>query len=359
MVPEATAQLRWDIDDDGAADVEQTRGSVFYRVDSGRPFVVHTPAGTVRVTGTCFQIEVTPMSKKHLFASGAAGAAIAAAVVITVYEGRVVAETDAARSELVAGTRATIDPSGGAIVASNDSKAPASALSSELARVIVDDASASREQLIARAGEQRVEIEKLRIRIAQLEQRATVPSSTAEDGRAWYDPSPERLAEWAKECHIRYDEPGFDRWKPLRADLGNGLGLEPGEIPAYNAAMTEVQQQWRTLVRALYIETTGDTAGADVLSLDAMRGEILEKSPPEELGQVLQRLAAERAGLAAPPADLSKTSPLERLFRALSALGDQSEAAIAKRLGAERAKAIRGDGWGSRSDQSGCPRGPG
>ncbi|MBA3541572.1 MAG: hypothetical protein H0T79_18305 [Deltaproteobacteria bacterium] len=76
---------------------------------------------------------------------------------------------------------------------------------------------------------------------------------------------------------------------------------------------------------------------------------------PRERGE---RDAADRAGacgLAIPPTDLSRTSPLERLLRASLQLGDQAEAALAKKLGAERARAIRGDGWGSRSDYSGCP----
>jgi hypothetical protein len=119
--------------------------------------------------------------------------------------------------------------------------------------------------------------------------------------------------------------------------------------------MAEVHKQWKQLVRALYLEATGDTAGADALSLDAMRGEIVEKSAPAEQAIMLQKLAQERAGLVPPPGDLSKTSPLERMMRAFVQLGDQTEAAIAKRLGPERAKEIRGDGWGSRSDWSGCP----
>jgi hypothetical protein len=43
------------------------------------------------------------------------------------------------------------------------------------------------------------------------------------------------------------------------------------------------------------------------------------------------------------------------MMRAYLELGDQAEEALAKRLGADRAKAIRGDAWGSRSDWSGCP----
>ena len=45
-------------------------------------------------------------------------------------------------------------------------------------------------------------------------------------------------------------------------------------------------------------------------------------------------------------------------MRASFQLGDQSEAALAKRLGAERAHAIRGDGWGARWELGGCPNSP-
>ena len=44
------------------------------------------------------------------------------------------------------------------------------------------------------------------------------------------------------------------------------------------------------------------------------------------------------------------------MFRAYIKLGEQTEQALAKRLGPERAKAIRGDGWGSRSNWAGCPK---
>jgi hypothetical protein len=134
------------------------------------------------------------------------------------------------------------------------------------------------------------------------------------------------------------------------------MGLEPDEVPLVNAAMAEVYQPYVALVRALYIEVTGDTAGVDTLSIEGMRGEIQEKSPGGEHSQALLKISRERAGLQPPPADLSKLPPLERLMRAYIELGDQTEAALAKRLGPERAKQLRGDGWGARSDWSGCPR---
>jgi hypothetical protein len=119
--------------------------------------------------------------------------------------------------------------------------------------------------------------------------------------------------------------------------------------------MTETARHWQDLVRSLYLEATGDTTGGDALSIESMHREIEDKSPPGEHNVLLQRLSRERAGLDRPPADLSKASPLERLMRAYLALGDQTEAALARRIGPDRAHAIRGDGWGSRSELSGCP----
>jgi hypothetical protein len=353
-VAEPQATLTWRIDDDGDAVIEQRAGDVFYRVDPGGSFVVHTPAGDVEVTGTCFRIEIRPMTKtKQLILSGTIGAAVATGVVITVYEGHVMADSKkGSRAEVLAGNRATIGPDGRTIVASADTPEEAAAFAA------VDDGTATREMLVIHALEQKSEIARLKNKISELEGSGRGNSrhdTDAEPGRAWYDPSADRLAAWAAECHVRFDEPGLDKWQPWPSLGKNERGLEPNELPQVNAALAEVQAQWKALVKTLYVEATGDVAGAETLSVEAMIGEIEEKGGQNEDNLVLQKIAQERAGLIPPPADLSKLSPFERLFRARIKLGDQSEQAVAKRLGAERAKALRGDGWGSRSDMSGCP----
>lgn len=352
-VAEPSAALSWQIDDDGDAVIEQRAGDVFYRVDRGRSFVVHTPAGDVHVTGTCFRIEVEPMNtSKQLVLTGVVGAAVAAGIVVTVYEGHVLADAHGTRTEISAGHRAEIGTDGRTLVAATDDDRPGIS-----ARATLDEKTATREELLARAITQRNELARLRTRVAELEQASGGPDaqSSAEPGRPWHDPSPERLSHWAAECHVRADDPGLDGWQPAKSLGKNPRGLEPDELPGYNAALAEVQQQWRQLVRALYLEATNDLAGAENLSIDAMRGEILQKSAPGEHPRVMQKISAERAGLAQPPVDLSKTSPYERLVRAHIELGDQTEAAIAKQLGPERAAAIRGDAWDSRNDWSGCP----
>jgi hypothetical protein len=349
VVAEPASDLTWRVDDGGAADVTQRTGNVFYRVERGGPFVVHTPAGDVRVIGTCFRIEVEPMTPKtKLLLAGLAGAAIASTVLITVYEGHVIAETRSARTELAAGSQATLSGADGTTVAGT------------LATPI-DDTHASREQLLVRTRTQQAQLDQLRARVALLEKAAPTAEAPgamdiAEPGRTWHDPSPEKLAEWVASCHVRTDEPGLDRFSPLTAP-DNTL-VEASELAGYNASMTEMSKQWKDLVRSLYLETTGDTAGAETLSSEAMRREIEDKSARGEHNLVLQRVSRERAGLATPPVDLSKTSTLERLMRASFQLGDQAEAALARRLGPERAHTIRGDGWGSRWELGGCPSTP-
>jgi hypothetical protein len=205
---------------------------------------------------------------------------------------------------------------------------------------------------------QEAELNVLQMRIAQLQRTAGASHgrdvAAGEPGRPWHDPSRETLLAWAEECHVRADDPSLDQFTPLRGPDAS-RGIDAGDIDDYNEAMSEVAKQWKDLVRGLYIETTNDTAGADTLSVEAMRREIEDKTPREERPVILQKLSRERAGLAPPPRDPGKTSTLERLLRAFVELGDQSEAALARRIGPERARAIRGDGWGSRSDSSECP----
>lgn len=94
-VAEAGAELSWRRSGGGALAVEQRRGEVFYRVDPGGPVVVDTPAGQVRVTGTCFRVIVTAR----------AGGAGRPAVSVAVDEGSVVLAAGGAELALCAGER--------------------------------------------------------------------------------------------------------------------------------------------------------------------------------------------------------------------------------------------------------------
>lgn len=115
-VAEGGAKLSWTVARGGATHVEQRAGRVFYRVEPGEEFIVNTPAGRVLVRGTCFDVEVRDMSTetllhhlgrgKQLAMGAVAGAALASAVLVTVYEGRVDVESAGRTESLAAGETA-------------------------------------------------------------------------------------------------------------------------------------------------------------------------------------------------------------------------------------------------------------
>src|SRR5690606_17337808 len=121
-------------------------------------------------------------------------------------------------------------------------------------------------------------------------------------------------------------------------------------------AVAPVLEAFLGELRALYLEATGDAAGVDMLSMNALVSEIGNKSEPGEVSRIRRLLAQERAGLRPPPADLSGTSPAERLYRLLAQIGDETQAAIATVLGAERAYDLRAlaGGWPSKWSMAGC-----
>ncbi len=177
-------------------------------------------------------------------------------------------------------------------------------------------------------------------------------------GRPWFDPSKEDLARFASECRVRTDMPPFlgdgsIEWGPSRAQK---FGLSDQELAAVNKVLRDMQREVLTELRALYLEATGDEQLADQLSPQAMASELVQMYLEEE-DRIHQRIAQERAGLAAPPADLSQTSALERFIRRRAGLGEETERRIGEVLGAARARQLRetGGGWGGGQETVGCP----
>ena len=122
-----------------AARVILPRGDVFFRVEPGAPFVVATPAGDVEVRGTCFRVEVGPTQ----------------AVIVTVYEGKVILANEHGRTEIVAGQSARAE----------SGRAPESAQRKVVARVEATPPprdNTTREELLERDRVQRKELQDLR-----------------------------------------------------------------------------------------------------------------------------------------------------------------------------------------------------
>jgi RNA polymerase sigma-70 factor (ECF subfamily) len=225
-------------------------------------------------------------------------------------------------------------------------------------------AQASRDQLLHRDAVQRAEIAFLRARVRELEQRpggapaAAAPAPSDQPGRPWFDPGAEELARLARECRVRADMPAL-----LRRDTYSfgprhpaAAMLAPDQLAEANRVVAELQREVVAELRALYAEATGDDARAAELAPQAMAAELAARSPAGEDSRINQLIAAERAGLPAPPA-AGPTSPLERLRRRLAGLGDETERRLAAAIGETRARALRAAqaGWEERSEASGCP----
>jgi len=349
-VAEVDAVLAWQVRGD-SVDVDQSLGSVFYRVDpDGAPFVIETPAGRVRVHGSCFRVEVRAVNKDRILAAGV-GAAIATAVTVFVYEGRVTAHNEAGRADAAAGQE--LEMAAG--------KAPVARPHEQVA-VGKAPPGATREELLAQVRIFSREIDELTRKVKSLEAKVEAMPRSTEAGEPprgkMSDFSPEELQWMAKNCQIRYDVPGYTMalGAQLDADDARELHLTDNQLAAVNQVLAAGDNSIIEQMRDLYVELTGDRRVAEALSPHNLQHEIFEKSPPDELHHAFQRLAAERAGLARPPANEAGMSPVERLLRLLERAGDDYQRRLADVLGPDQAASLRRKGVGmGRRVQSGCP----
>jgi hypothetical protein len=346
VVAEAGADLRWRPGPEDGVLVEQGAGAVFYRVNAG-PFVVETPFGLVRVQGTCFRVEVSDMNSfnRPNLSGAALGAALGAAVVVSVYEGRVLLARGSDEVTLGPGESGELTASGPGRRALPEGRAAREAATSRVDRAAVPRFEET-EALRARVAEQEREL-------ADLRAGAPVAKKVTESKRRFLDASREELLARVERCELAFDTPsinGFDQ------KTAQSMGLAEAEREALNEAMKEVKAQVVAELRALYVEMSGDAATADRLSPASMESEIFARAPEGSRGQARQQLAREKAGLSAPPADLAKTPVAERTMRLMSGIGDRFEQKVAERLGPERARALRAkeDGWRGKTVSNGC-----
>jgi hypothetical protein len=287
------------------------------------------------------------------------GAAAAAIVVVTVYEGKVLTATPRGGGgvELEAGEAARLEPGRSPRIlaeAAADTNATGSTAApgrrSYAARtadaLVKQNAKLSREK-------QRLEQE-LEVLRSRLDQRSGAKSQSQ-----ILDLDKKDLLAMARRCELRWDMPPLSGTNGVDSRAVKDLGLTEGEQAAIKKVLKAHHARMKSALRKLYVEVTGDSKGVDLLSLHAITSEIEDKSPRGETKRVFQRLARERAGLQAPPRELSRTSAAERLYRLLTGAGDRVERAMGAQIGpdlARRVRRVRG-GFGSRYRSShGCPK---
>lgn len=368
IVAEPGAELSW-TQRAGVLVVEQHRGNAFYRVDSDTSaFSVHTPAGQVQVTGTCFSVELkeTPSpvdpsnlnNRKPLML----GAALAVAATVTVYEGRTVLANEAGTVQLEAGER------GIARTGSAPSKATSASLA--LADDAAPDASAPARELLALRSENRrqaTELEQLRQRLGATpsvqgtSDEAPVPAPQRNRFSGWgppipegfdhYQPTQEALEEMAECGIVAWDQPPVwaDDQQPDPEYLG-ALGLTEEERTGFEEAFNSFRGETIAQARDFYVELGGSPELAKAIDPSELIGMVYGKTDLDTREESRIALAMERAGLAEAPQ--GEPPPSERFLRWDSSLGDTFEAALSEQFGAKRAQELRAarGGWpGKRS----------
>jgi hypothetical protein len=346
--------LDWSVDwsrDGHSARVVQSAGEVFYRVEAGGPFTVETPYAAVTVTGTCFKVEVTPMASNRGLVAAAAAGALVGGLLVTVYEGHVRVQNAQGALEASAGDR----------VHAGQAAAPGFALEPTPAGLMATPPGAAPqtpEAVAAREQAAQVQVAALQARVRTLEQErgalaarlasaATGPlRGEPNDGRPpqekYRDFTQAELRALAEKCELRTDLPPLqpEPWT-MSPEVGAQLHLSDAEQATANAALNRLREDAVAKVRALYVEATGDAAGAETLELATLGHELLQKGGSALAVQARTRLAQEKAGLIAPPADLSKTSPQERYLRLTNGLAEALQRDLEKSLGAQQAGQVR------------------
>lgn len=347
-VLEAGAAITW-----RGREVEQRTGDVFYRVDEGEPFLVHTPAGVVTVKGTCFRVRVRPaqasetgddMLKKRDAAAATAGAALAALTVVTVYEGSVQLSHAGQEVAVGAGESAAADESGvdkldgdglaRAEAALAKRAADAEARGDELAQGVAD-----LRRKVGRLEKQKSELEEqLGDAKARLEKAsAGDPSGLEHD----FDLSEDDWAALAEEGTVKYRVPCMlpAPWRPSQKAV-DGLGLSPDDVDTINEAYARSNDRVWSSLRELCVDAIGNEAVVDILGADScvhVITDVASKDDPAAAGEA-QRLVAEmRAGKAPLPGPGQDVHPTVAVFLTMTGELDRFEADLAEAYGPEEA----------------------
>jgi hypothetical protein len=259
------AHVTWDGDV-----VNQPEGEVFYRVEPGERFRVHTPAGDVDVLGTCFAVNVrggqersSDMQKRDV-KSGVVGAALSAMAFVAVYEGKVAVSHASEHVDLGAGESASLGPDGTTRSATmEDGK---KAFDSKVASQDGDPLAVANGNLVSQVQEYKQRLDALAAQKADVEKKLDATEkrlASATDGgpprnRSEYDLDKDEWAELAKNGKVKYRTPCLrpDKWTTAPDKL-QSLGLAPQDGATLAGAYKNSYDRIWSLVKPLCLQALG------------------------------------------------------------------------------------------------------
>jgi hypothetical protein len=359
-VLELGAHVSWNGDD-----VSQAAGDVFYRVEPGGSFDVHTPAGDVHVLGTCFRVAVEEsegtMNGRDLKA-GLVGAALSAAVLVSVYEGRVALSHASETAILTAGQSGRAGGRGGSITRSTGAEANGATGAEEadplaLANANLADAVRDYKRRLEAIEAQKATLDR---KLAEAEHKLTVAQSDgqAAPAKSPYDLSQDDWKEMAKEGKVTSRMPCASpaSWTPTAAQLAED-GLPPGDAQAIRDAREQSYQRVWSVVAPLCTQALhGDAKIADTLgpvTCTALVADVA-RANNEDTAEELRAVAEMRAGLR--PYDPKALGGYGQILYTESGEVRTMEAQLAQTIGPDDARAfVYGDGtcWSNSSSTVG------
>ena len=353
-VLEPGASVRWNGDD-----VVQAHGDVFYRVEPGARFTVHTPAGDVEVKGTCFAVKVRPalanredeMVKRDVKA-GAVGAALSALAFVAVYEGKVAVSHASDKVDLRAGETAQSGPDG--VKRTGGTTEGERAFDLSVAAASDDPVGKANQDLVRQVSEYRARLEAIAAQKTELEAKLKKSEETlaaSQDGSAMalkhdFDLGQDDWKELAKDGTIKYRIPCMrksgEAWSPGPEKL-NALGLAPQDAVTMKNAYEHSNDRVWAAVKPLCAQAIGSADVADkigpatcvhlILDIESARNGDAAKEARRQVGEI-------RAGVRPMPAPNEPTNPVLKLFLAMTGEAKSFEAELAQAFGPEDAHRI-------------------
>lgn len=347
-VLEPGANVRWNGDD-----VVQSQGDVFYRVEPGARFTVHTPAGDVEVKGTCFSVKVREMNKRDMKVS-ATSVTLSALAFVAVYEGKVAVSHASERVELTAGQTAQTGENG--IKRTNSDNAKDIELALATAESGDDDPQvAANRNLVRQIGEYRHRLESLSGEKTELEtklKKSEEALSAAKDGapvslKNDFDLDQNDWKELAKDGSIKFRTPCIDGkgkgWNPSPEKLDK-LGLAPQDGPVLNEAYKRSSERLWGVIKPLCAAAVGSADVASKIGPDTCVHLVLDtesEKDPAAADAARKLVGQMRSGDVPMPApntpEYEKLNPVTKMFLSLTGANKELESDLAQSFGPEEA----------------------
>lgn len=342
-VLEPGAHVTWNGDE-----VTQPNGDVFYRVEPGAKFRVHTPAGDVEVKGTCFTVKVVEMQKRDM-KSGAIGAALSAVAFVAVYEGKVAVSHAGQRADLGAGEAAELGKGGVTKGAAGEGERAFDAKVAA-AQADLDPTAAANQNLVSQVSEYKKRLESIASQKNDLEKKLATTEKQLEAAREGgavkpakhdFDLDADDWKELAKNGTVKARIPCFreEQWEPSPEAM-NRLGLAPQDNASIKAAYKHSTDKMWSKIKPLCAQALGSAEAAEKIGPSTCQFLILdiEEGKNGDAAKDAMKMVGEvRGGVRPAPSPNDKVSPVFNMFMAVTDGIHDFEHHLAQSLGPEEA----------------------